>query len=161
MSRKDITNAIATVSGLARSGQIVDIPEAILDSIADLNLYVLEAFQASLRNDSKAVVKHIQTAQMSAATMQLTIPGMDHAALPALVVDLEAKDRGELRMKPLKLATLSEVEHEVSNMERRHAAQGRVIGGYRETLARIKDLVEPDEAMTVSEMLDSLQAITS
>lgn len=162
MSNIDITNAIVKVTEKIKRGEVAFVDESYLDSIGDIDFYVEQAVMAKLRADEKAVVRAIQDAQMNTeeAHAQLSLPGVDHASLPAAVKDLEAP-AGQPRMKPLRLATAKEIKFEISSYRRRIETQSRIVGGYEQTWQRIEETIDVDPEMTGADIEAHLKAITA
>lgn len=158
----DISNAITNVVQKIREGDVVQVDQAVLDSIADLDHYVESAVYAKLRQDNNAVVRGIQDAQMSsaAAALQLGLPGLEHAALPSAVKDLEAPS-DKPRMKSVRRATPQEIQTEIKTYRRRVDAQNRIVNGYEITWAKIEELVNLHEDMTGEDIEQALRAIGS
>lgn len=158
----DISNAITNVVQKIREGDVVHVDQAVLDSIADLDHYVESAVYAKLRQDNNAVVRGIQDAQMSsaAAALQLGLPGLEHAALPSAVKDLEAPT-DKPRMKSVRRATPQEIQTEIKTYRRRVEAQNRIVNGYEITWAKIEELVDLQEDMTGEDIEQALRAIGS
>ena len=158
----DISNAIVSVVQKIRQGEIVQVDQAVIDSIADLEYYVESAVWAKLRQDNKAVVRGIQDAQMSsaAAALQLGLPGLEHAALPSAVRDLEAPT-DKPRMKSVRRATPKEIQTEIKTYRRRVDAQSRIVNGYEVTWAKVEELVDLNEDMTGEDIEQALKAIGS
>ncbi|MFM2438631.1 MAG: hypothetical protein RLZ55_1454 [Actinomycetota bacterium] len=68
----------------------------------------------------------------------MEIPGLEHAALP-FWIERKGED-GDTYGIPASLATLDEAETEVRRLEQTHTVRGRVIGGYRATVDRLREL---------------------
>lgn len=158
----DISNAIINVVQKIREGDVAQVDQAVIDSIADLDHYVESAVFAKLRQDNNAVVRGIQDAQMSsaAAALQLGLPGLEHAALPSAVRDLDAPS-DKPRMKSVRRATPKEIQTEIKTYRRRVDAQSRIVNGYETTWSRIEELVDLRDDMTGDEIEQALRAIGS
>jgi hypothetical protein len=158
----DISNAIINVVQKIRQGEIAQVDQAVIDSIADLDHYVESAVWAKLRQDNSAVVRGIQDAQMSsaAAALQLGLPGLEHAALPSAVRDLEAP-ADKPRMKSVRRATPKEIQTEIKTYRRRVDAQSRIVNGYEVTWSKIEELVDLHDEMTGEDIEQALRAIGS
>lgn len=158
----DISNAIINVVQKIREGDVAQVDQAVIDSIADLDHYVESAVFAKLRQDNNAVVRGIQDAQMSsaAAALQLGLPGLEHAALPSAVRDLDAPS-DKPRMKSVRRATPKEIQTEIKTYRRRVDAQSRIVNGYETTWSKIEELVNLHEDMTGEEIEQALRAIGS
>lgn len=158
----DISNAIINVVQKIREGDVAQVDQAVIDSIADLDHYVESAVFAKLRQDNNAVVRGIQDAQMSsaAAALQLGLPGLEHAALPSAVRDLDAPS-DKPRMKSVRRATPKEIQTEIKTYRRRVDAQSRIVNGYETTWSKIEELVDLHEDMTGEEIEQALRAIGS
>ena len=158
----DISNAIINVVQKIREGDVAQVDQAVIDSIADLDHYVESAVFAKLRQDNNAVVRGIQDAQMSsaAAALQLGLPGLEHAALPSAVRDLDAPS-DKPRMKSVRRATPKEIQTEIKTYRRRVDAQSRIVNGYETTWSRIEELVDLRGDMTGDEIEQALRAIGS
>jgi hypothetical protein len=162
MSRIDITNTIVKVTEKIKRGEVASIDDTFLESIADLDHYVEQAVMAKLRADNNAVVRNIQDAQMSTnvASLQLNLPGLEHAALPAAVKDLGAP-ASKPTMKPLRMATAKEIRSEIKTYRRRVEVQARVVGGYEETWRKVEEMIDLDDETTGAEIESTLKAITA
>jgi hypothetical protein len=161
MSNIDITNAIVKVTDKIKRGEIALVDESYLESIPDIDHYVLQAVLAKLRADANAVVRNIQDAQMNhEMSSQLTLPGIEHASLPAAVKDLSSP-KGKARMKPLRMANAKEITTELRTYRRRVDVQNRIVGGYEATWNSIKETIPVDDEMTGSEIESQLKAITT
>lgn len=158
----DISNAIINVVQKIREGDVAQVDQAVIDSIADLDHYVESAVYAKLRQDNNAVVRGIQDAQMSsaAAALQLGLPGLEHAALPSAVRDLDAPS-DKPRMKSVRRATPKEIQTEIKTYRRRVDAQSRIVNGYETTWSKIEELVDLRDDMTGDEIEQALRAIGS
>lgn len=158
----DISNAIINVVQKIREGDVAQVDQAVIDSIADLDHYVESAVFAKLRQDNNAVVRGIQDAQMSsaAAALQLGLPGLEHAALPSAVRDLDAPS-DKPRMKSVRRATPKEIQTEIKTYRRRVDAQSRIVNGYETTWSKIEELVDLRDDMTGDEIEQALRAIGS
>jgi hypothetical protein len=158
----DISNAIINVVQKIREGEVAQVDQAVIDSIADLDHYVESAVWAKLRQDNNAVVRGIQDAQMSsaAAALQLGLPGLEHAALPSAVRDLEAPV-DKPRMKSVRRATPKEIHTEIKTYRRRVDAQSRIVNGYEVTWSKIEELVDLNDDMTGEDIEQALRAIGS
>lgn len=158
----DISNAIISVVQKIRQGEVAQVDQAVIDSIADLDHYVESAVWAKLRQDNNAVVRGIQDAQMSsaAAALQLGLPGLEHSALPSAVRDLEAP-ADKPRMKSVRRATPKEIQTEIKTYRRRVDAQSRIVNGYEVTWSKIEELVDLHDDMTGDDIEQALRAIGS
>lgn len=158
----DISNAIINVVQKIKQGDVAQVDQAVIDSIADLDHYVESAVYAKLRQDNNAVVRGIQDAQMSsaAAALQLGLPGLEHAALPSAVRDLDAPT-DKPRMKSVRRATPNEIQTEIKTYRRRVDAQSRIVNGYEVTWSKIEELVDLNEDMTGEDIEQALRAIGS
>lgn len=158
----DISNAIINVVEKIKQGDVAYVDQAVIDSISDLNHYVESAVFAKLRQDNNAVVRGIQDAQMSsaAAALQLGLPGLEHAALPSAVRDLNAPS-DKPRMKSVRKATPKEIQTEIKTYRRRVDAQSRIVNGYETTWSKIEELVDLRDDMTGDEIEQALRAIGS
>lgn len=160
MSSVDIQNAIIKVTEIVKSGDIAFIDQAVLESIEDAEYYVQQAVYAKLRQDNRAVMQSLQDAQMNAVIsgLQLELPGLEHAALPAMVRDLDAP-ADKPRMKSVRDASAKEIVSEIKHMRRRVNAQDRVVSGYEATWETIAGLVTITDETTGLEIETSLKAI--
>lgn len=158
----DISNAIINVVQKIREGDVAQVDQAVIDSIADLDHYVESAVFAKLRQDNNAVVRGIQDAQMSsaAAALQLGLPGLEHAALPSAVKDPNSPT-DKPRMKSIRRATPTEIQDELRTYRRRVDAQNRVVTGYEMTWSKIEELVDLNDDMTGEDIKQALRAIGS
>ncbi len=160
MTRLDIANAIIKVTEKVESGELAFVDKAVLESIPDLNHYVEQAVYASLRRDNNAVVRAIQDAQMTTAArgLQLGLPGLEHAALPSAVRDLESPS-DKPRMKSIRKATAREIKDEIRLYRRRVNAQDRVVSGYEATMDAITSTLAIDDDTTGEQIEQALRAI--
>lgn len=160
MSRIDIANAIIKVTEKVKSGEVALIDEAIMDSIGDAEYYVQQAVAAALRRDAKGLVKSIQDAQMSVRShaLQLGLPGLEHAALPSLVTDLDAPP-DKPRMKSAYRATAREIRAEIKTYRRSVNARDRIVSGYEATWDAIAANINIDDDMTGEEIEQAVRSI--
>lgn len=158
----NISNAITHVVQKIREGGVVEVDQAVIDSIADLDHYVESAVYAKLRQDNNAVVRGIQDAQMNsaAAALQLGLPGLEHAALPSAVRDLNAP-ADKPRMKSSRDATAKEIHSEIKLYRRRVNAQDRIVSGYEATWDAIKATISIVDDTTGAQIEQALRAIES
>lgn len=161
MSRIEISNAIAKVADKIKRGEMATIEDATIESIVDLDFYVEQAFWAKLRADNNAVARSVRQAQMTSldTAQQITIPGLESAALPRAVKDLSAPE-GQLRLKPLQSASPKEIKSEIRSMRRSINTRSKVVAAYEETWERIEALVDVDHCTTGAEIEAQLRAIT-
>lgn len=162
MSRIEISNAIAKVADKIKRGEIATIEDATIESIVDLDYYVEQAVWAKLRADNNAVVRSIQEAQMTSTetAQQITIPGLENGALPRAVKDLSAPE-GQLRMKPLRAASVKEIKSEIRSYRRRVDTRSRVVAAYEATWEHVERLVDIDDTTTGEDIENQLRAITA
>ena len=156
----DISNAMLRVVQKIREGGVVEVDQAVIDSIADLDHYMATAFYAQLRKDGTSVIRSIQDAQMNSTAMalQLGLPGLEHAALPSAVTDLDSP-ADKRRMKSIRRATPKEIQTEIKTYRRRVDAQSRIVDGYEITWSKIQDLVDLDDDMTGEQIEQAVRAI--
>jgi hypothetical protein len=128
-------------------GQIKDL-EALAQAHPDgLEGYILDAFHAKLRGDSKAMNRALRDAQMEVAlSAQMSLPGVDDVCLPRLV---RVRDEdGQMRNIPADRAKWPEIKQEVTEMRRHLNAREKVVGGYEFSIAKIEQHLPVDDEMT-------------
>jgi hypothetical protein len=122
-----------------RNNQAVELDEAIIEAHGDLVHYLVQAGLSAMAKDTAGFRRNWRDAQMTQSASQLSLPGMEHASLPAVVFD------NDDNMMPVALATLAQIEREISRMERAVNTKVRVVGGYRATLNRLRELGVTDD----------------
>jgi hypothetical protein len=134
MKQAKFREAAIIVAERLRSGDIVDVEDAIIEAHGDLVHYLEQAGMAALAKDKAGFKRNARDAQMVQSATQLSLPGMEHASMPRAVFD------DDDNMVPVELATLDQIEREVLRMERSVNVRVRVVGGYRATIDRLRDL---------------------
>lgn len=136
-----IRAASVVVAEKIRRGDTVSIPAEIL---ADLEKYVQEAAEARLRGDVEAFKSAARKAGRSGAQIQLALPGMEHASLPAIVF-IKDPDTGEDQGIPIAHATKAQIRAEVAKHRRAVAVQDRIVAGWEAALQLLDSLDVPDD----------------
>lgn len=143
MANGKVRAAAVIIADKVRRGEI-----AVTDDIltgGDIEGWAEEIIGDKLARDDKRLRGMIRDAQRGGgAQHQLTLPGLEHAALPACV--LLPNGRGSTVIVPAKLATFGQIKAEVRQMEKLQATIGRIIGGYRATVDALEALGVPDTA---------------
>lgn len=134
MKQSKFREAAIIVAERIRNNETVELDDAIIEAHGDLVHYLEQAGLAALAKDKAGFRKNWRDAQMTQSATQLSLPGMEHASLPAVVFD---KDDNAI---PIALATLDQAEREIARMERALSVKSRVVGGYRATVERLREL---------------------
>lgn len=137
-SNTTIREAVVIIADRIRNNEIANITEALIEAAGGPEEYVWAAVHAAQRKDHAGVKRNARDASSMGAMVQMEIPGLDHAAFP-FWVERKGED-GDTYGIPPSQATLDEVDTEVRRLEQNHAVRGRVIGGYRATVERLREL---------------------
>lgn len=141
--------AAAVVAERIRKGEVADLARTVVGE--DLEVWLEDLAVATITKDANRVKRSMREAARRGASIQLALPGMEHAALPPVVF---ARDEHGMDIAiPVWLATKAQIRREVSLHRRAVAIQDRVVAGYEETLARLDELGVSDEA-TGAEILE-------
>ena len=139
MKSSELFHVVVKVAESLRNGTEAALDDAVIEAAGGLEAYVKEKALAGLATDQAAAARAMRDAQtLQAARSQITLPGLEHAALPSSV---EIKEEGRRIFVPLAMATIDQTDAEVRRMERATAVRVRVTEGYRATVNRVKELV--------------------
>jgi hypothetical protein len=144
VSKAQINRTIIAVAEKIRNDESVELLDAIVTPYGDLEHYLRQCFDAQLRRDSEAVKKNFRDAQRQGLGLQLALPGMDHASLPACVW-VRNPETGLDDPKSTVHATLLEIKAEVRKQRRSVDVQDRVVSGWEATIARAEELGATDD----------------
>ena len=139
MSKSHINRTIVAVAEQIRNDESVELLDAIVAPYGDLEHYLRQCYDAQVRRDSEAVKKNFRDAQRQGLGLQLSLPGMNHASLPACVWVRNA-DTGLDDPKSTVHANLSEIKAEIRKQRRSVDVQDRVVSGWEATIARAEEL---------------------
>jgi len=134
VKQSKMREAAVIVAERIRSNETIELDDAIVEAHGDLVHYLEQAGISALMKDKAAFKKNWRDAQMTQSASQLALPGMEHASLPMVVFD------GDDNAIPVSLATLDQIDREISRMERAMSVKARVVGGYRATHTRLREL---------------------
>lgn len=132
-----IKQAMVVMADRIRNGQVADVDDAVLEAYESAEAYVQAAVDAKKDLDRRGVQRNLRDAMRHGAGQQLSLPGMDHAALPAVVFRTYPDDTFEV--VPWQRATKGEMKDEVRRMRRSVAAQDAVVSGYEASLRWLDD----------------------
>jgi len=136
-SNTERRRAIIAVAEKLRSDESISIPEAIVTAAGDIEHYIEQAARAALAKDAEALKKNLRDGMRQGMSLQMSLPGMEHATLPTMVF---VKENGEEFAKPASLATLDEIDAEIRKARRSVEIQDRVVSGWEATSARARSL---------------------
>lgn len=142
--KSNVREAALIVADKIRRGEIANLNEAVIEAAGGPLEYVLAAYESAMRKDSAGLERNARDASMSGAMVQLEIPGLDHAAFP-FWIKVKDDETGEWIGVPPSLATLDQIDVEVSKIEQTHATRGKIIAGFRATITRLRDLDVPGD----------------
>ena len=131
--------AIIAVAEKLRSDESISIPDAIVNAAGDIEHYIEQAARAALAKDTEALKKNLRDGMRQGLSLQMSLPGMDHATLPTMVFVKDA-ETGEEFVKPASLATLDEIDAEIRKARRSVEIQDRVVSGWEATSVRAREL---------------------
>lgn len=143
MSRTELNRAIVAVAEQIRNDQSVNLSEAVIAPYGDVEHYVKQAAEAALRKDAEALKKNMRDAQRHGHSLQLSLPGMEHATLPVMVWQRDSETGDEFAV-PVALATLAQIKTEIRKQRRSVDAQDRVVSGWEATVAKAEELGATD-----------------
>lgn len=160
-SQTIIKNAIAVVAEHVRSGEIIDDWQAFAQAHPDgLEGYMMDAINAQMRGDSRAVNRAIRDAQMEQPTSaQMTLPGVGDAMLPRAI--RVQSDDGEMRTVPSDVAKLPDIEEEIAAMRRQITVRDKTVTQYEKTLTAIKQHLPVDDDMTGADIRSMARALSA
>lgn len=144
MSKTELNRAIVAVAEQLRNDSTVNLNDAVIAPYGDVQHYVKQAVEAALRKDTESLKKNMRDAQRQGHSLQLSLPGMDHATLPVMVWQRDT-ETGEEFAVPAALASLSQIKAEIRKQRRSVDAQDRVVSGWEATVARAEELGATDE----------------
>lgn len=144
MSKTELNRAIVAVAEQIRNDERVNLSDAVIAPYGDVLHYVKQAYEAALRKDTEAIKKNMRDAQRSGHSLQLSMPGMDHATLPVIVWQRDTETGDEFAV-PAALATLAQIKGEIRKQRRSVDAQNRVVSGWEATVARAEELGATDD----------------
>lgn len=138
-SNTERRRAIIAVAEKLRADESISLPDAIVGAAGDIEHYIEQAARAAIAKDTEALKKNLRDGMRRGMSIQLSLPGMEHASLPQMVI---AKDEttGEEFAKPSQLATLDEIDSEIRKARRAVEIQHRVVAGWEATSARAREL---------------------
>lgn len=139
MSTQINRRAIVRVAEKLSQDESVSIPAAIIAASGDIEHYIECAARAALARDSEAVKKSLRDAQRHGFSLQISLPGMEHASLPRMVYLKDAETNEEFAVPPSQ-ATLDQIDQEISKHRRIVKVQDRVVSGWEATSKRARDL---------------------
>jgi len=144
VNKSDLNRAIVAVADHLRNEESVSISDAVIAPYGDVLHYVKQAAEAALRKDTEALKKNMRDAQRSGQSLQLSLPGMDHATLPWMVWEKDAETGDEFAV-PAALATMAQMKVEIRKQRRSVDSQDRVVSGWEATMARAEELGATDD----------------
>lgn len=147
MNPNRIREAVAWVSDRIRKGESADVARAIAGE--DLEGWLEDLALTTLTKEARSVRRAQREAVRRGAGVQMSLPGMDHATLPAIVWDRD--ENGFDVAIPLPLASKAQVRREVELHRRAVSIMDRVVGGYEATLAKLDELGY-DEDVLIAEI---------
>lgn len=144
MSRTELNRAIIAVAEQIRNDESVSISDAVIAPYGDVLHYVKQAAESALRKDTEALIKNMRDAQRSGGSLQMSLPGMEHASLPLMVWQKDP-ETGEKFGVPTALATIVQIKSEIRRQRRTVDSQDRVVSGWEATVARAEELGATDD----------------
>jgi hypothetical protein len=130
--------AIIVVAEKLRSDESISLPDAIVNAAGDIEHYIEQAARAALAKDTEALKKNLRDGMRQGMSLQMSLPGMEHASLPTMVFVKDAN--GEEFAKPASLATLDQIDAEIRKARRSVEIQDRVVSGWEATSALARSL---------------------
>ena len=131
--------AIIAVAEKLRTDESVNLPDAVVGAAGDMEHNIEQAFRAALAKDTEALKKNLRDGMRQGMSLQMSLPGMDHATLPTMVI-VKDKETGEEFAKPSQLASLDEIDVEIRKARRAVEIQDRVVSGWEATSSRAREL---------------------
>lgn len=144
MTSARISKAIVIVADKIRNGEIANLNEAVIEAAGGPDEYVMAAYEAAMRKDTSGFERDGRNASSTGASVQLELPGMEHASLP-FMIKVKDPETKEWLWVPPSVATLDQADAEVRKLEQINAVRTKVIGGYRATIDRLRELGVPGE----------------
>lgn len=156
-----IKQAVTEIAIRVQQGESVSDLEALAAIHPDgFEGYCLAIIEAQLRKDAAAVNRNIRDAQMNQAQhVQLALPGIPDAALPALIRVKD--DEGKWVNMPFKLAPRGAIEQEILAMERKSAVIAENIAAYRQSWDALCSGIPVSDDMTGGDIIAMRKALMS
>jgi hypothetical protein len=160
-SQTIIKNAIAVVAEHVRSGEIIEDWQAFAQAHPDgLEGYMMDAINAQMRGDSRAVNRAIRDAQMEQPVpAQMVLPGITDPAWP-LAIRVKGDD-GEMRTVPADVAKKTDIWGEVAAMRRQINTREKTVSQYEATLRAIEEHLPVDDDMTGADIRAMARALSA
>lgn len=136
--------AVVHVTEKLRREQTVDIRDEIVGD--DLEAWLEDLACAVLDKDSARVKRSLREAYRRGASLQMSLPGLEHASLPPSVLDGD-------RAIPISRATVRQARQEIGWHRRSVNLQNQVVGGWEATMDKVVELGIPDDE-TIAEIID-------
>lgn len=150
MNPNRIRQAITFVAEKIRKGESADVALSITGE--NVELWLEDLAMSTIDKEARRVRKGTRdAARKGVASIQLALPGMEHAALPPIV--WKKDENGFDVAVPTMLASKGEIRREVLNNRRVVNLIDQVVAGWEATLDRLDELGVSDEA-TGHEILD-------
>jgi hypothetical protein len=150
MNPNRLRQAISFVAEKIRKGESADVALSITGD--DLEEWLEDLAMTTIDKTARRVKKGVRDGtRKGIASIQLSLPGLEHAALPPIV--WKKDEHGFDVAVPMMLASKSEIRREVLNNRRVVNLIDQVVAGWEATLGRLDELGVPDEA-TGHEILD-------
>lgn len=140
MNQSEFRRAVVAVAQRLRANEIVDVEEEIMNAAGGAEHYIEQAALAFMEKDKSRMKKNLRDAQSVQVGMDIALPGMEHAALPAVVFDADDNP------KPVALATRAEQKAEIARLRRNVNTRDRVVSGYEATQEVLDRLGVGDDA---------------
>jgi hypothetical protein len=144
-----IREATVVVAEKIRRGEVADAANALVGD--DLEAWIEDLAVATIERDTQRIKRGMREASRRGASIQLELPGLEHAALPPVIWIRD--EAGADVALPVWLATVAQIRREVSLNRRTVDLQSRVVAGWEATLAQLEKLGVPD-GMTGGEIAD-------
>lgn len=146
MSSTVVRQAVAAVAEKIRNGEIANISQEVIEAGGGAEAYVQAAVEAAHRKDLAALERNARDASATGASSQLAfdVPGLEHASVPfwIKIKDPETKDQYGV---PPAVASLDQMDAEVRKLEQVNNVRVKVVGGYRATIDRLRELGVPGD----------------
>jgi len=143
MSNQINRRAIVRVAEKLSRDESISIPASIVAAAGDIEHYIEQAARSALARDSEAVKKNLRDAQRQGLSLDIALPGMEHASLPRMVY-VKDTETGEEFAVPASQATLDQIDAEISKQRRSVSIQDRVVSGWEKTSSRARELGATD-----------------
>jgi len=145
-----IREAVVAVADRIRKNETVDLAATVAGE--DLEGWLEDLALSTIAKDGRAVKRRIREGtRQGFGTMQIALPGMEHAGLPLMMWRRE--DDGSETAVPLPLATFAEVRREVAQHRRAVKIADRIVKGFEATIDKLETLGVTDET-TGAEILE-------